>query len=141
MAFLKITSNAVEDFDGVPSVSADDQAFHTLTITKMVDSATPVGAGGESLRVLVAGLGVQLSADALTLVDGTVTLTVGPASVAGDAVVKFVSTDGTLRGQIPLRFRRATKDRRFDTLLLRDQATGETYKVSVSSGVLAAVKV
>lgn len=140
MSFLKIASDAVADFDGVPAVAADDQAKHTLTLTKMIDSATPVGSGSESVRVLMGGAGAQVSADALTLVDGSVTFTVGPTLVVGDAVVQVRGVDAPLRGQIVLRFTRAARDRRFDTLLLRDQATGETVKVSVSNGNLAVTR-
>lgn len=137
MDFLKITSDATPDFDERPAVAADDQAKHTLTVTKMVDSDTPVGSGSESLRVLVvSGAGVPLSADTLTLVNGTVTFTAGPASVTGDVVVRIMGVDSALRGQIALRFKRAARDRRRETLLLRDQTTGDTYKVSVSNGAL-----
>ena len=136
MDFLKITSDAARDFDGQPAVAADDQTKHTLTVTKMVDSDTPVGSGSESLRVLVSGAGVQLSADALTLVDGAVTFTVGPTLVAGDVLVRLVGVDAALKGQIALRFKRAARDRRYAALLFRDQATGDTYKVTVSNGAL-----
>lgn len=141
MAFLQITSDAALDFDGQPAVAADDQAKHTLTVTKMVDSATPVGSGSESLRVLVSGAGVQLSADALTLANGAVTFTVGPTLVAGDVLVRIRGVDSALKGAITLRFKRATRDRRHDALLLRDQATGDTYKVTVSNGALVVAPV
>lgn len=141
MAFLKITSDAAAGFDGVPEVAADDVAKHTLTITKMVDDATPVGSGADALRVLLDGLGMQVSNDAPVLVGGTVSIEVGPTIFAGSVVAKIVSADGAMKGTIPLRFTRATKDRRFSDLLVRDQKTGDTYKITVSGGALALEKV
>ena len=84
---------------------------------------------------------MQVSNDAPVLVGGTVSIDVGPAPLAGSVYVKVVSTDGTLKGGIPLRFTRATKDRRFSDLLVKDQKTGDTYRVTVFGGALALEKV
>lgn len=141
MAYLKITSDAALDVEGRPSVAADDQAKHTLTVTKMVDDATPVGSGSETLRVFLDRAGVQLSADSLTLVNGSATFTVGPALVAGSLFVRVVGVDAGLKGGIEVRFSRATKDRQFNDLLVRDQFSGDTYKITVSKGALTLEKV
>lgn len=128
---LKVTSQSPADFDGVPVVTADGVAKHTLTIRKVDLDGAHILEGEESLLVL-ASAGVPISRSNPSLVNGEANIEVGPAGNVGDVRIGVLDpTKMLMPGSLLIRF----KNSPFAMLPKMEQLTGDgaTAEFALSS--------
>lgn len=102
---LDIASNGTADFDGVLAVDADGVAKHTLTIKKVDENGSDIVTGTESIRILSTA-GVPISDTNPSLVNGSVTIDVGPISDICDLTISARDVAGNVNGaDIKIRFK------------------------------------
>ena len=118
---LVLSSDAPADFDDMPAVIADGIAKHTITIKKVDQDGNDVLSGSEPLQI-VASSGIPISNSNPSLIDGSVTVEIGPAGNASNVTI-FVHDPTKVigSGQIAVRF----KNSPFSMLPKMDQFTGD----------------
>jgi len=94
---ILVTSDKAAGADGVPEAAADGVDKHVLTIKKvLLNTATPT-TGTEQLKVMPTSM-ISVSQSKPTLVDGVVTVELGPSTMSGELFVKVVDVAGKMFG-------------------------------------------
>lgn len=100
-----LSSDAADDFDGVPAVDADGAQTHTLSIQKKDQDDQDVVTGSEPIRV-IPSFPVALSSGSPVLSSGATSVIVGPSSSIGDVTIRVVDPAGTIKSrEILIRFK------------------------------------
>lgn len=94
---ILVTSDKVAGADGVPEAAADGADKHVLTIKKVLLNTTTPTTGTEQLKVMPTSM-ITVSQSKPTLVDGVVTVELGPSTMSGELFVKVVDVAGKMFG-------------------------------------------
>jgi len=109
---LEMVSDAVV-VDGIPTVDADGDSVHTITLRKRDRGNKIMNSGTETIE-LTPSIDVELSNPLPVLVSGTGQIKVGPATNGGELTLKARDQAGGLvPAEIALRFRGVMAQKKF----------------------------
>jgi len=94
---ILVTSDKAAGPDGIPEAAADGVDKHILTIKKVLLNTTTPTSGSEQLKVIPTSM-IAVNPSKPILINGVITVEIGPSAMSGELFVKVADVDGKMFG-------------------------------------------